>query len=91
MKYSQCRDQENFPDFSLFALVGMEIINPSCCLLLEQMPEGLEAITFQMSMVFEDNPPSTRKLLDGAVAFGFTGYLVKLLWAEQIAWTFLTD
>lgn len=66
-------------------------MNPRCFLLLEQMPEGLEAITSQMSMVFEDNPLSTRKLLDSAVAFGFTGYLVKLLWAEQIAWTFLTD
>lgn len=58
-------------------------MNPSCCLLLEQMPEGLEASTFQMSMVFEDNQPCTRKLLDGAVALGFMVYLMNLQWVEQ--------
>lgn len=54
------------------------------------MPEGLGASTFQMSMVFEDNLPCTRKLLDGAVTLGFMVYLVNLLWAEQTVWTCLT-
>lgn len=69
----------------------MEIINPRCCLLLEKMPEDLEDSTSQMYMVFEHNPPCTGKLLEGAVALGFMVCLVNLLWAEQTAWTCLTD
>ena len=38
--------------------------HPSCHLLLEQMPEGLEASTSQMSRVFEANPSRMRKPLD---------------------------
>lgn len=66
-------------------------MNPSSCLLLEQMPEGMEASDSQMSVVFEDNPPCTRKLLDFAMALSFMMYLVNLLWAEQTVWTCLTD
>lgn len=38
-------------------------------------------------MVFEDNPPCTRKLSEGAVALGFMVYLVNALRAEHTAWT----